>query len=80
LDSQAKVEELCEFLEVEYSDRMINYHKQKLTLFKASHISKNKVMDGINSSSVGKWKKVLSGQQVHEFNEAAGELIDFFGY
>ena len=80
LDSQAKVEELCDFLEVEYSDRMINYHKEKLTLFKASHISKSKVMNGINSSSVGKWKKVLSEQQVEKFSETAGELIDFFGY
>jgi len=79
-DSERHIRRICKFLEINYSDRMLNYHKEKLTLFDATHISKKKVMSGINSSSVGKWKKVLSQEQADRFYDVASELIDYFNY
>jgi len=79
-DSENHIRLICDFLEIDYSDRMLNYHKQKLTLFDATHISKKKVMNGINSKSVGKWEKVLSQQQVNQFSSIANELLEYFSY
>ena len=79
-DSQNQIQKMCDFLEIAYSAKMLNYHKEKLTLFKATHISKDNVMSGINSNSVGKWKEVLSEQQAGQFIAIAGDLIEYFDY
>ena len=79
-DSENHIQQLCDFLEIDYSDKMLNYHKEDLTLFNAKHISKKNVMSGINSKSVGKWKSILSEQQSAEFLEIAGDLVEYFDY
>ncbi len=79
-DSERYIREMCDFLKIDYSNTMLNYHKENLTLFDAKHISKKNIMTGINTNSVGKWKKILSKQDVDEFQNVAGDLLEYFQY
>lgn len=79
-DSENSIQKLCEFIEIPFDVKMMNYHKEDLTLFEANHMSKKNVMSGINSKSVGKWKNVLSHDQVNGFNSVAGEMLTYFNY
>lgn len=80
LDSEKILVDLCEFLELEYSEKMFYYHKENLTLFDANHISKKNVMSGINSDSLGRWKTILTRDQAQEFERFAEPTLKKFSY
>jgi hypothetical protein len=51
-----------------------------LTVFKASHLSKKRVKQGVDATKVGRWRNDLSDQQLDEFMVAAGPAMSHFGY
>lgn len=79
-DSEENARALCDFIGIPYNQRMLNYHKEDLTLFKANHISKSNVMSGINAKSIGKWKAQLSVDEVAKFADVAGDTLRHFNY
>jgi len=80
LDSEKVLMNLCEFLKLEYNEKMFHYHKENLTLFEANHISKKNVMSGINSDSLGRWKNILTKDQSQEFENIAKSTLEKFSY
>ena len=79
-ETEKYARKMCDFMEIEYDRRMVNYEKESLTLFDAKHMSRGKIMKGVNDSSVGKWKRILDDAQVKEFSSVAGDMLAQFDY
>lgn len=59
---------------------ILDYHKQDLTIYRASHLSLAEVSKPVNASKVGRWMRDLTADQVAEFEAVAGDLLEEFGY
>lgn len=71
----------CMLLKLGLSDApVVNFYKQDLTIFSASHLSLKEISEPINGSSVGRWKRDLTTAQVDEFEVVAGTLLEELGY
>jgi hypothetical protein len=79
-EPEATLRDLCANLAIPYADEMVRYHELDLTLFKASHLSLERVMKPPDATSIGRWKRDLDADQLRAFLDAAGEAMDEFGY
>lgn len=71
---------LCEFLSLPFDDAMLRHNELDLTVFKASHLSGDRIASSIDTSKIGRWKRDLSAVQIAEFMAGAGEALRRFGY
>ncbi len=74
--------EVCEQVGVDYSPLMLSYHEQDMSLFRNpyGHLSHHQIARGLNTETIGRWRRDLSTEQVDAFCEVAGELLDKLGY
>ena len=81
-DPSAVLEEVCGFLGVAYDGAMLAYHQRDLALFKNpyGHLSHKQLAEGLNDSSVGRWRRDLSDADARAFMDVAGELMAELGY
>ena len=70
--------EICRLIGVEYDPAMLDFHNKDLTLFKSphGHLSSEQLKQGLNTSSIGRWKNDLSARDVDTIMSIAGDLID----
>lgn len=75
-DSQAVCQRLCDFLEIPFSERMLEHHQYT-----------NRVIDGkrnygrvILSNNQQKWRKGFSPKHIERIEEIAYETMKLFGY
>ena len=75
-DSQTVCQRLCDFLEIPFSERMLEHHQYT-----------NRVIDGkrnygrvILSNNQQKWRKGFSPKQIERIEEIAYETMKLFGY
>lgn len=59
---------------------ILDYHKQDLTIYRASHLSLADVSKPVNASKVGRWRRDLTADQVAVFEAVAGDLLEELGY
>ena len=59
---------------------ILDYHKQDLTIYRASHLSLAEVSKPVNASKVGRWMQDLTADQVAAFETVAGDLLEELGY
>jgi hypothetical protein len=71
---------ILEFLQLPFDPATLRHEEQDLTVFKASHLSKKRVKQGVDATKVGRWRNDLSAQQLDEFMAAAGPAMSHFGY
>jgi len=77
---EPEIRAICDFLELDFSPSMLNHHQQELTIYKSNHISMPQIVNPINTSKTGRWKKDLSAEQLAQFEAAAGDCLAQFGY
>ncbi len=81
-DSEAILKKVADFLGLEYSEKMLDYHgfTQKLgdDIVEASNFQKVRVKP--NTGSIGKWKKDLTPQQIEKLNKMMGKNLERFGF
>ena len=77
-EPEQMLSEVCRLIGVEYDPAMIDFHKQEMTLFKSphGHLSSEQLKQGLNTSSIGRWKNDLSARDVDTIMSIAGDLID----
>ena len=71
---------ICEFLEMDFEQDMLSHENKNLTIFSASHLSKERVASGIDSSSIGRWREDLGLGQVEELESLCASMMGRYGY
>jgi Sulfotransferase family len=73
---------LCEFLAVEFDEAMMSHASQSHTLYDNPHAhpSIGSVTRPLNDSSVGRYRRDLSIEQIRAFEAIAGEVLTEFAY
>ena len=79
-DPEPEVRKICEFLDLAYDERMLDFHKAELTVFSASHLSMDRITKPIDESRVGRWRSELSEEDLERFYAGAGEAFAALGY
>lgn len=77
---ELEVPKLCEFLNVPFDKGMLNFHQQDLTIYKANHLSMDRISKPIDTTKIGRWKKELTSEQLAGFYAEANETMTLFGY
>ncbi|MEZ5773238.1 MAG: sulfotransferase [Hyphomicrobiaceae bacterium] len=71
---------ICAFLNLPMDQAMLRHHEMDLTVFKASHLSRDRVASSIDTTKIGRWKRDLSSDQLAEFMGAASDSLRKYGY
>lgn len=71
---------VCEFLDLEFTSEMLQFHAKELTVYDASHLSMDRITKPIDVTKVGRWKKELSQKDLGAFMAVAGETMAVLGY
>lgn len=81
-DPEPELRSIVDFLEMPWSDRLLQHESLDLTLFKTptGHLSAEQVNKPINTSSIGRWRDDLDTKEVTVFESIAGSLLERHGY
>jgi hypothetical protein len=73
---------VIEFLGLPWDDRVLNFQDEDLTIYKnpMGHLSADQVNKPINTSSVGRWKRDLTADEIAQFESIAGSTLLSLGY
>lgn len=76
------LQEVCDFIGVEYDSSMLNFYKKELTIFENSmgHLSIDRISKPIDATQIGRWKSDLTTSQADDFSRIAKETLIKFGY
>lgn len=78
---QRTLSHVCAFLHVPFVEEMLQFHKHVRDEEPADFIAwKGKVTEGVTASSVGRYRDVLSDEQLRSFTDRAGAALRHFGY
>ncbi|HWB21027.1 MAG TPA: sulfotransferase [Phycisphaerales bacterium] len=81
-EPETELRRIIDFLELPWDDRLLSFHDEDLTLYRnpTGHLSANQVNQPINGTSVGRWKRDLSPQEISVFEAVAGDQLEALGY
>lgn len=79
-DPEPEVRKICDFLGIPFDRAMLNFYEQDLTIFKASHLSMERISKPIDTSKIGRWKTDLTPEQLERFYSTAQDAMEEFGY
>lgn len=69
-----EIKEICKFLNITYSDKLLNFWKNTESLGDVKYGNHHKnVGNPISASSIGKWKEVLSNEDLDKINRIIKE-------
>lgn len=74
------VRRLCEVLGLPYSSALLSHSEHAHSIYAASHLSLERIRRPIDASSIGRWRRELTTQQLDEFLEIAGDAMRLLGY
>lgn len=77
------VEELrriTEFLDVDYSEDLLEFHKKDLTIHRTRHMSGAAVAKPFADARIGRWRRDLERAEVQDFMEEAADMMLALGY
>lgn len=81
-EPEKTLRDLVDFLELSWSERLINYHKLNLTIHNnpVGHLSRKQIKTPINTSSIGRWKYDLNNSEIESFESMAIQVLQEFMY
>lgn len=81
-EPEAELREVIAFLDLPWDDRLLQFHDEDLTIYKnpMGHLSADQVNKPINASSVGRWKRDLTSEEIAQFEFIAGPTLARLGY
>lgn len=77
-----ELEKVAQSINVPFEDAMVHFEKSKQALFSNAHghLSVDQLRSGLNASSIGKWRSILSTDDIAAFEEVARSELEAFGY
>lgn len=81
-DPEPELRAIAEYLGLPFSEQLLSFHDQDLSIYRnpTGHLSRDQVSRPINTSSLGRWKRDLSSDEIAVFESEAGELLAELGY
>lgn len=79
-DPEPELRSICNFLDLPFDPEMLQHHTLDLTVFKANHLSWDRITKKIDTTRIGRWRTDLSPEQLAEFVEVAGGDLQRHGY
>ena len=81
-EPDAVMGEVCAFIGVEYNPDILRFHEKPMSLFESphGHLSHKQIAQGLNASSIGRWRHDLPAAEVETFAGIAGGLLRELGY
>jgi len=84
-EPELHMEKLCDFIGIEYTNNIFNFYEKKEDVLKTYpsgfiHKYHSSLMQKINTSKIGVWKKQLSSRQVRIMDATVGKLAEQTGY
>jgi hypothetical protein len=79
-EPELEIRKICDFLNIQFHRSMLNFYQQDLTIYKATHLSMDRISKPIDASKIGRWKKEVSQDQLERFYTTAGEAMITFHY
>lgn len=82
---EVRFQELCNFIGIEFDDSVFNFHNKKeeiLNTYPDGYIDTyhTSLLQKINTSKIGVWKKELSDKQVKLMDQTLGKYAEMAGY
>lgn len=80
---EVEVRKLCGFLGIPFSDSLLTYYDQDLTIYKPEagrHISLPRISKPLDTRKIGRWRSELSDEQLEQFYRIARETLVKLGY
>lgn len=74
------LKKITDFLCIEPDDAMLNHDMQNLTLFQSHHLSKQEVLQPVNTKQIGRWRYDAPQAAIEEFLAVAQDALVEFGY
>jgi hypothetical protein len=71
---------ICAFLGLQFDPAMLRHNELDLTVYNASHLSRNRIIHKIDTTKIGRWKTDISAEQLSEFMAVAGDGLRRYGY
>jgi len=71
---------ICDLFDLPFDPAMLQHQELDLTIFKANHLSKQRVRSAIDTSMIGRWRRDLKSDQLADFVFVAGEDLTRHGY
>ena len=59
---------------------MLDFYKKDLTIYKARHLSMDRISKPIDTSKIGRWKNELNESHLQQFYSSARDVMITMGY
>lgn len=83
LATESQVKSICSFFQIPYDENMMLYYKHN-KLNKEEPLQtldwKRKTLEKPDSNNIDKYKTILSGEEINEFNRIGEKVLKQFGY
>lgn len=81
-DPEAVLQDACNSIGIAFEPSMLAYEKMPLTLLEHpyGHLSADRVSQGINANTVGRWRIELDASSISAFEAVAADKLAAFGY
>lgn len=81
-DPEGELREVFDFLDLPWDGRVLDFHQQDLSIYRnpSGHLSAEQLTHAINSGSVGRWQRDLTGEEIAAFEREAGDMLEGVGY
>lgn len=81
-NTRTTLESMIEFLKIPWGDALLNHHQMEHSLYKNpyNHASIDTVTNPVNASSLGRYQRDLSADQINAFHKVAGNMLKSLGY
>lgn len=77
---ETEIRKICEFLGIEFHNNMLDFYKKDLTIYKARHLSMDRISKPIDTSKIGRWKNELNESHLQQFYSSARDVMIAMGY
>jgi Sulfotransferase family len=79
-DPEPAIRALCSAVDLPFEPSLLRHNEQPHSVYGASHLSMDRIRKPIDSTSVGRWRRDLSREQIDEFMAIAGDEMVMLGY
>jgi len=79
-DPRKEIKNITDFLKLDFSPDMLEFHNKDLTIYSSSHLSMPRISVEIDTTKVGRWKNDLTPEQAREFCQATDGLMSEYNY
>jgi len=79
-EPEPAIRALCSAVGLSFDEQLLHHSDQPHSVYNASHLSMDRIRQPIDPSSIGRWRRDLTSQQLEEFMAIAGDTMAMLGY